>query len=355
MKKKLALSLCLAVATCQIPLRSASAAPPSYLRCGNELIGVNWDRHAKPSRYHYWLILNGDPNTEDTKNIRSLPDRLFPADNFDNLYYRGRKCRETSKQEINGANIARKKAIFEALKKQFPVEPPKDWGEGVGEQEIYGDYIDVTDNEVDFYTPKGHMTCRYRMNPEIKFSNCRRVLTQASPQLPDKMLGYWCFTRAHWYPDEKIEPDTTPLVRSNAFNCANLGGVRFWRRGNKSAFQLGRFEWRADCKISKIERIENKYRVSADCTADRDIFYTGEDSQKPQHETRIFEIWRAKPGLRWRENEYDQTELSCARVSDKLPVEPDGSYLNLRAGPGTEFKVKVKLPAGTDLSLDAVS
>ena len=50
-----------------------------------------------------------------------------------------------------------------------------------------------------------------------------------------------------------------------------------------------------------------------------------------------------------------ESELSCARVSDKLPVEPDGSYLNLRVGPGTEFKVKVKLRAGTDLNLDAVS
>ena len=39
-----------------------------------------------------------------------------------------------------------------------------------------------------------------------------------------------------------------------------------------------------------------------------------------------------------------ESEPSCARVSDKLPVEPDGSYLNLRVGPGTEFKVKVKLP-----------
>jgi hypothetical protein len=126
---------------------------------------------------------------------------------------------------------------------------------------------------------------------------------QVVPQLPDSMLGYWCFTRSHWYPEENIEPDTTPLVRSNAFNCANLGGVRFWRHGSKTNLQFGRFEWRADCKISKIERIGNKYRVSADCTADRDIFYTGEDSQKPQPETRFFEIWRAKPGLRWRESE----------------------------------------------------
>jgi hypothetical protein len=47
-----------------------------------------------------------------------------------------------------------------------------------------------------------------------------------------------------------------------------------------------------------------------------------------------------------KEIEYDWSEPSCARVSHKLAVEPDGSHLNLRVGPATEFKVKVKLPAG---------
>jgi hypothetical protein len=55
--------------------------------------------------------------------------------------------------------------------------------------------------------------------------------------------------------------------------------------------------------VRNIERLGNKYRVSADCRADRDLFYTGEGSQKPLRDTRIFEIWLAKPGARWRENE----------------------------------------------------
>ena len=59
--------------------------------------------------------------------------------------------------------------------------------------------------------------------------------------------------------------------------------------------------------------------------------------------------------LRFPLSKENWSEPSCARVSDKLPVEPDGSYLNLRDGPGTEFKVKVKLSAGTDLNLDGVS
>jgi hypothetical protein len=141
----------------------------------------------------------------------------------------------------------------------------------------------------------------------------------AETKLPDKMLGYWCFTRAHYYPDEKFEPDTVPLVRVDSFDgCANNGGARLWRHGIKTNLQFGRFEWRAHCKISKIERLGNRYRVSADCRADRAIFYTGEDSQKPQHETRIFEIWRAKPGLRWRESEFDSYECRVTEVVEEI-------------------------------------
>jgi hypothetical protein len=145
------------------------------------------------------------------------------------------------------------------------------------------------------------------MKKKLALALCLAALAtpaSAETKLPDKMLGYWCFARARWFPDEEFEPDTMPLLRDDSFDgCGNKGGVRFWRHGSKTNLQFGRFEWRADCKISKIERIGSKNRVSADCTADRDIFYTGEDSQKPQHETRFFEIWRAKPGLRWRELE----------------------------------------------------
>jgi hypothetical protein len=160
------------------------------------------------------------------------------------------------------------------------------------------------------------------MKKKVAVALCLAALaTPASAEikLPDKMLGYWCFTRAHYYPDEEFEPDTAPLVRARSFDgCANNGGARFWRHGSKTNLQFGRFEWRADCKISKIERIENKYRVSADCTADRAIFYTGEDSQKPQHETRFFEIWRAKPGLRWRESEFDSYECRVTEVVEEI-------------------------------------
>jgi hypothetical protein len=134
----------------------------------------------------------------------------------------------------------------------------------------------------------------------------------AETKLPDKLLGYWCFTRAHWYPDEKIEPDITPLVRSNAFNCANLGGVRFWRRGNKSGFQLGRFDWRADCKISKIERVvsndQTAYRLYSHCRAERSMFVS--DTPGPVEEDRSFELWQANQdcvGENWKQRNLTST------------------------------------------------
>jgi hypothetical protein len=43
--------------------------------------------------------------------------------------------------------------------------------------------------------------------------------------------------------------------------CANRGGVRFWRRGSKWGFQLGRCNARADCEIRKITRVGGRYRV----------------------------------------------------------------------------------------------
>ena len=51
-------------------------------------------------------------------------------------------------------------------------------------------------------------------------------------KLPDAVFGhYWCFFHA---------PDDDPHLIFSADNfddCANRGGVRFWRRGGKSGFQ----------------------------------------------------------------------------------------------------------------------
>jgi hypothetical protein len=125
---------------------------------------------------------------------------------------------------------------------------------------------------------------------------------QVAPRLPNTMLGgLWCFTRILRFENDS-DPNVTLLLRDKNFeNCANRGGVRFWRRGGKSGFQLGRFEAREDCKISKIERIASKgssvYRVHSYC--------------RDEEATRflLFELWQSKwqsiEGLRWRELEDD--------------------------------------------------
>jgi hypothetical protein len=70
---------------------------------------------------------------------------------------------------------------------------------------------------------------------------------QAAPQLPNAVLGMWCFHKAYVNdPDPHIIwPDAKDFDE-----CANCGGVRFWRRGGKSRYELGRFDARTDCEIT---------------------------------------------------------------------------------------------------------
>ena len=69
-------------------------------------------------------------------------------------------------------------------------------------------------------------------------------------------------------------------------------------------FQLGRFDWRSDCEISKIERVPSKgpkvYRVHSYCRAKREMF-VGD----PLKGAKLFELWQSKTGLHWRELEED--------------------------------------------------
>jgi hypothetical protein len=125
---------------------------------------------------------------------------------------------------------------------------------------------------------------------------------QAAPRLPNTMLGHWCFSRYLQFATDDIDYDqnVTLLNKTDNFDCANLGGVRFWQRGGKSGYQIGRFDYRNDCKISKIERVASKgpnvYRVHSHCRdKHRDV------AGGPLKGTRLFELWQSKAGLRWRE------------------------------------------------------
>jgi hypothetical protein len=118
---------------------------------------------------------------------------------------------------------------------------------------------------------------------------------EVAPRLPNSVLGhYWCFYRA---------PDDDPHLIASAASfddCGNRGGARFWQRGGKSGFQLGRFDWRADCEIRKIDRVGSKYRVHSYCRAKKGMF-AGDPTEGAKH----FELWRSKTGMHWRDLEED--------------------------------------------------
>jgi hypothetical protein len=118
---------------------------------------------------------------------------------------------------------------------------------------------------------------------------------QAAPRLPNTLHGYWCF----FSPPADDDLSSDPVTLATSFgDCANKGGVRFQR--GKSSYQFGRFDWRANCQISKIDLVGPKvYRVHSRCRG-RDL----DDLDKMVFEERVFEVWRqSKTELRWREIE----------------------------------------------------
>jgi hypothetical protein len=112
-------------------------------------------------------------------------------------------------------------------------------------------------------------------------------------RLPNAMLGSWCFSKGNYYANPNPDWGSMAIVsdkpndRFDLGDCANHGGVRFFQRNGKTHYQLGRFEWRANCEISKIEMIGSAvYRVSSYCRAKRGVF--GPDT--PLEEAKRFEI-----------------------------------------------------------------
>ena len=111
---------------------------------------------------------------------------------------------------------------------------------------------------------------------------------QVAPQLPNAALGMWCFHKAYVNdPDPHIIwPDAKDFDE-----CANRGGIRFWKRGGKWGYELGRFDARTDCEITKVVRTRsNVYRVRSRCL------------DRSEH----FKLWRSKTGMHWRDLEEDR-------------------------------------------------
>jgi hypothetical protein len=91
-------------------------------------------------------------------------------------------------------------------------------------------------------------------------------------ELPNYMLGYWCFNKTATRTLEGYLEDGTDkraiYSRARGFDdCGNRGGMRLWRKSNRSiGHTLGRFEWRENCKIEKIKRIKaGTYLLETSC------------------------------------------------------------------------------------------
>jgi hypothetical protein len=114
---------------------------------------------------------------------------------------------------------------------------------------------------------------------------------QVAPRLPNALLGNWCFHKPY---DNDPDPYIMWPDAKDFDECANRGGVRFWRRGSKWGFQLGRINARADCEIRKVTRVGRRYRVLGYCQPDPD-----DELQQPDE--RHFELWQSKTGMHWRD------------------------------------------------------
>jgi hypothetical protein len=122
-----------------------------------------------------------------------------------------------------------------------------------------------------------------------------RPAQAATIELPSDMLGYWCFSHA---PTDDPDQEASVLGQAENFDdCGNHGGIHL-RKGR--GYQLGRFDWRADCKISAIEVVSKKnpniYRIYSYCRAHKAMF-VGD----PTEGTKVFELWQSKAGLRMRD------------------------------------------------------
>jgi hypothetical protein len=124
-----------------------------------------------------------------------------------------------------------------------------------------------------------------------------RLAQAATIELPNGMLGYWCFS--HATTDDDPDQEASVLEQANNFDaCGNHGGIHL-RKGR--SYQLGRFDWRANCKINAIEVVSNDpktYRVYSYCRANGEMF-VGD----PTRGAKVFELWRSKAGLRMRDKE----------------------------------------------------
>jgi SH3 domain-containing protein len=136
----------------------------------------------------------------------------------------------------------------------------------------------------------------------------------------DPLIGGWC------------ETNNSKLLKRGS--CSSLVVEQSGYSGEENS-----------CMFLEIKRIRNGIEAYSECSAESLV-------QNYYFETTVFQIVdkRLKVQDLTTYPAKKQKETSCVSV---LPT-PDG-YLNLREGPGMEFKVKAKLTIGEYLKIDASS
>jgi len=131
---------------------------------------------------------------------------------------------------------------------------------------------------------------------------------QAAPRLPNSLFNkLGCFNRD----DDRIfratDPeDQYPYANPYEPGCANRGGVRFFRSGDKQSWQYARCNARVDCEIRKIRIVRrNVYHILSYCQRYViGVAISPDDKDDPYFEHH--KLWLSKTGWHMRELEEQQ-------------------------------------------------
>jgi|SRR5262245_29973459 len=152
----------------------------------------------------------------------------------------------------------------------------------------------------------------------------------------DPMIGEWCPAKSGAWTATDTYTRTTDVPR----DCSDAK-IEVHRNGYKG--------WEWSCDFYEVKRLPTNdgYAVVSECGGEGML----------SNEKAEFRIVGKSLSYRVvaRTDSVNEEGGSCAVVtSDNIPDEGQGRFLNVRAGPGTEFPVKTKLIPGDRLEVDAI-
>ena len=153
----------------------------------------------------------------------------------------------------------------------------------------------------------------------------------------DPMIGEWCPAKSGAW------TATDTYLRTTDATCSDTS-LKIRRNGYAG------LEW--GCDFYEVKRLQTNdgYAVSAECGGEG-TFWNERAEFKIVGKSLSYRIVARTDSVNEGNND---GSTSCAVVTnDNIPDEGRGRFLNLRAGPGTEFPVKTKLIPGDRLEVDA--